>query len=89
MLEVLSASRICAMNLETQSSSKFIAVRKRRQAFKARAIHASRKIPVAMSAAGGTSAIFERSAKNIANWSSYLPSDCVDVMISLGWDRTT
>jgi hypothetical protein len=31
----------------------------------------------------------DRSAKNIADWSSYLPANCVDIMISLGWDRTT
>jgi hypothetical protein len=30
-----------------------------------------------------------RSANNIADWSSYLPADCVDAMVSLGWDRTT
>ncbi len=30
----------------------------------------------------------DRSANNIANWSSYLPADCVAVMVSLGWDRT-
>lgn len=77
------------MNLETQSSSKFRAARKRGRAFKARANHTSLNIPVALSAAGGTSATIDCSARNIANWSSYLPSDCVDVMISLGWDRTT
>jgi hypothetical protein len=27
--------------------------------------------------------------KNIAAWSSYLPADCVDLMVSPGWDRTT
>jgi hypothetical protein len=31
----------------------------------------------------------DRSANNIANWSTYLPADCVAVMVSLGWDRTT
>jgi hypothetical protein len=30
-----------------------------------------------------------RSAKNIDNWSSYLPAKCVDAMVSFGWDRTT
>jgi hypothetical protein len=31
----------------------------------------------------------ERSMRNIADWSSYLPQDCVTTMISLGWDRST
>jgi len=31
----------------------------------------------------------DRAAKNIASWSSYLPRDCVAMMVSLGWDRTT
>ena len=31
----------------------------------------------------------DRSAQNIAGWSSYLPADCVAVMVSLGWDHTT
>jgi hypothetical protein len=30
----------------------------------------------------------DRSAKNIENWSAYLPAECVAVMVSLGWDRT-
>jgi hypothetical protein len=30
-----------------------------------------------------------RSAGNIKLWNSYLPYDCVDTMIKLGWDRTT
>jgi hypothetical protein len=37
----------------------------------------------------GTIVTVERSAKNIANWSTYLPADCVAVMVSQGWDRTT
>jgi len=37
----------------------------------------------------GTMVSVDRSAKNIAEWSTYLPSDCVAVMVSLGWDRTT
>jgi hypothetical protein len=30
-----------------------------------------------------------RAAANIAEWSSYLPANCVRTMISLGWDRST
>jgi hypothetical protein len=29
----------------------------------------------------------QRSAENIRLWMSYLPSECVDAMIKLGWDR--
>lgn len=29
-----------------------------------------------------------RSAQNIALWKSYLPDDCVETMISMGWDRS-
>ena len=30
-----------------------------------------------------------RSAKNIRLWRSYLPEDCVDAMVRMGWDRNT
>jgi hypothetical protein len=30
-----------------------------------------------------------RSAKNIAQWNSYLPAACVRTMIQMGWDYTT
>lgn len=30
-----------------------------------------------------------RSQQNIAQWSSYLPDDCVKAMISMGWDVST
>jgi hypothetical protein len=30
-----------------------------------------------------------RSIENIRLWTSYLPYDCVDTMVKLGWDRTT
>jgi hypothetical protein len=30
-----------------------------------------------------------RSIEKIRVWTSYLPYDCVDTMIKLGWDRTT
>jgi hypothetical protein len=30
-----------------------------------------------------------RSAKNIATWREYLPTDCVRTMIRMGWDYTT
>jgi hypothetical protein len=29
------------------------------------------------------------SAKNIQTWESYLPHDCVQSMIYMGWDRST
>jgi hypothetical protein len=29
------------------------------------------------------------SRENIAQWSSYLPDDCVRTMIEMGWDITT
>jgi len=29
----------------------------------------------------------ETSVSNIAEWSSYLPADCVAMMVQLGWDR--
>jgi hypothetical protein len=31
----------------------------------------------------------ERSERNIRMWSSYLPPECVNTMIRMGWDRTT
>jgi hypothetical protein len=30
-----------------------------------------------------------RSAKNILIWQSYLPRDCVESMVNMGWDRST
>lgn len=30
----------------------------------------------------------ERSAKNVSQWMSYLPKDCVEAMVKSGWDRT-
>jgi hypothetical protein len=30
-----------------------------------------------------------RSVKNILQWNSYLPSDCVRTMVRMGWDYTT
>jgi hypothetical protein len=30
-----------------------------------------------------------RSEKNILQWMSYLPEDCVKAMIGMGWDVTT
>jgi hypothetical protein len=29
------------------------------------------------------------SVKNILEWNSYLPSDCVRTMVRMGWDYTT
>ena len=30
-----------------------------------------------------------RSEKNILQWASYLPRNCVETMIRMGWDKTT
>ena len=30
-----------------------------------------------------------RAQRNIAEWSSFLPADCVNTMISMGWDVST
>jgi hypothetical protein len=30
-----------------------------------------------------------RSARNISVWQSYLPPDCVQSMINMGWDHST
>jgi hypothetical protein len=30
-----------------------------------------------------------RSTENILQWMSYLPEDCVQTMIAMGWDVTT
>jgi hypothetical protein len=30
-----------------------------------------------------------RSLRNIRNWRTYLPEDCVNTMIEMGWDQTT
>ena len=30
-----------------------------------------------------------RSARNILQWKAYLPRDCINRMIAMGWDRTT
>lgn len=30
-----------------------------------------------------------RSEKNILQWMAYLPQDCVNTMIAMGWDATT
>jgi hypothetical protein len=40
-------------------------------------------------ASNRTGRTVDRSAQNIADWSSYLPADCVAAMVSLGWDHTT
>jgi head-tail adaptor len=31
----------------------------------------------------------ERSERNVRLWSSYLPPECVNAMIRMGWDRST
>lgn len=46
-----------------------------------RAVGAAERSRIAASAA--------RSASNIANWSTYLPLDCVKSMIRMGWDLST
>jgi hypothetical protein len=30
-----------------------------------------------------------RSQENVLRWRTYLPEDCVNTMIKMGWDRTT
>lgn len=45
--------------------------------------------PPAPVAANGIGETANRSTRNITNWSSYLPANCIEVMVSLGWDRTT
>ncbi|MGD0493721.1 MAG: hypothetical protein ABSC32_19480 [Steroidobacteraceae bacterium] len=30
-----------------------------------------------------------RSAKNVERWRLFLPKDCIDTMVRMGWDRTT
>ena len=46
--------------------------------------HQSALFHVPLSAAGAT-----RSAKNIAECNSYLPTACVREMVRMGWDYTT
>ncbi len=36
-----------------------------------------------------TDEITARSAENIRSWKAYLPDDCIDMMIIMGWDQTT
>jgi hypothetical protein len=31
----------------------------------------------------------KRSVDNILEWNSYLPADCVRIMVRMGWDYTT
>jgi hypothetical protein len=45
--------------------------------------------PIGVEAAIGIGETDHQSSKNITTWSSYLPTDCVAMMVSLGWDRTT
>jgi hypothetical protein len=37
----------------------------------------------------GRAADIERSERNVPLWRSYLPPDCVNTMIKMGWDRST
>jgi hypothetical protein len=30
-----------------------------------------------------------RAAQNVREWTAYLPKDCVDTMIAMGWDVST
>jgi hypothetical protein len=39
-------------------------------------------------ATSGISVLKDRSSRNIAEWSGYLPADCVAAMVARGWDRT-
>ena len=36
-----------------------------------------------------TTPIHSRSEFNIRLWQSYLPKDCVETMVRMGWDRST
>jgi hypothetical protein len=54
-----------------------------------RALQRFHRFVASPAAASRIKAKARRSAKNIDNWSSYLPAECVDAMVSLGWDRTT
>jgi len=38
---------------------------------------------------GPTDARAERSAGNVLSWTAYLPPDCVEMMVKMGWDHTT
>ena len=38
---------------------------------------------------GKSAARKARSAANIAKWSTYLPPDCVQSMVRMGWDDST
>jgi hypothetical protein len=44
--------------------------------------------PTAQAEAPLTDADSARSADNIRLWTSYLPVDCVNTMIKMGWDLT-
>jgi hypothetical protein len=37
----------------------------------------------------GGERITARSEENIREWMSYLPQDCVEAMIRMGWDEST
>ena len=39
--------------------------------------------------APASAAASARSEKNILQWMSYLPEDCIRTMIEMGWDVTT
>jgi hypothetical protein len=39
-------------------------------------------LPVSEFAAG-------RSAENIDSWQAYLPANCIETMVKLGWDHST
>jgi hypothetical protein len=31
----------------------------------------------------------DTSAGNVESWNAYLPADCVNTMVKMGWDQTT
>jgi hypothetical protein len=57
--------------------------------YEVRALRKFHRFVASPAAASRIKATARRSAKNIDSWSSYLPAECVDMMVSLGWDRTT
>jgi len=66
------------MNLDRQAPRDFIAELGWGNMFNPSAVRTSPSAP------NGTGTNVDRSAQNIANWSSYLPANCIAVMDSPG-----
>jgi hypothetical protein len=52
-------------------------------------LHRHRSHPASLFHVPLCAASAARSAKNIAEWNSYLPTACVREMVRMGWDYTT